>query len=151
MEPLTALLAGAALHAGFQAVVTVVVHPALAATAAHEWPRVHAAHSRRTTPVVALVYLVVLGTWAWVLAARPLTGWLVLAGAGSALAGAVTALVAGPTHARLGREGPRPALLRRLRRADAVRLAGAVLALAGATGAVFDRPLTARPGAVSEM
>ncbi|WP_432535205.1 hypothetical protein [Kineococcus arenarius] len=50
MDPPTALLAGAALHAGSQAVVTVVVHPALAATPAHEWARVHAAHSRRARP-----------------------------------------------------------------------------------------------------
>ncbi|WP_432494472.1 hypothetical protein [Kineococcus auxinigenes] len=137
MDPLSALLAGAALHAGFQAVVTAVVYPALAAAAAAPgWARVHAAHSRRIAPVVAVVYASVLATWAWVLLVRPLTGWLVLAAAGSALAGLSTALVAAPVHARLGREGPRPALLRRLRRADGVRLAGALLGLAGAAGAV---------------
>ncbi|NAZ87745.1 hypothetical protein [Kineococcus indalonis] len=136
MDPLSALLAGAALHAGFQLVVTLVVYPALAAAPERSWAAVHAAHSRRITPVVALVYGGVLATWAWVLATTALSGALVLAGAGSALAGAATALVAGPTHARLGREGPRPQLLRRLRRADAVRLAGALLALAATALAV---------------
>ena len=136
MDPLTALLAGAALHAGFQLVVTLVVYPALAATPEREWRAVHSAHSRRITPVVALVYGTVLATWAWALGTTALSGALVLAGAGSALAGAATALVAGPTHTRLGREGPRPHLLRRLRRADAVRLAGALLALAATALAV---------------
>ncbi|WP_432495311.1 hypothetical protein [Kineococcus gypseus] len=136
MDALTALLGSAALHAGFQAVVTLVVYPALAATGERDWAQVHAAHSRRIAPVVAVVYLSVLGTWAWVLAVHPLTGWLVAAGAGSALAGGATALVAGPTHTRLSRRGPRPELLRRLLRADALRLAGALVALAGTLGAV---------------
>nr|WP_205709574.1 hypothetical protein [Kineococcus siccus] len=134
------MLAGAALHAGFQAVVTGVVYPALAdagRTSPTTWAAVHAAHSRRTGAVVAPVYLVVLGTWAWVFAAAlaagsPLPPWLVVSGAGSAVAGLTTALVAAPTHVRLGRAGPAPGLLRRLLRADRVRCAGALVGLLGA-------------------
>lgn len=134
IDAAAALLAAAALHLGFQAVVTAVAYPALAATAPRDWPVVHAAHSRRITPVVALVYGSLLGAWAWVLATVPLTAALGTALAGSVLTGLTTALVAAPTHARLGREGPRPVLLRRLVRADAVRTAGAVLTLLGALG-----------------
>ena len=135
MTPGTALLAGAALHAGFQAVVTLVVYPALAdagRSAPASWAAVHAAHSRRVGVVVAPVYLVVLGTWAWVFASLPLTPPLVVSGTGSAVAGLTTAAVAAPTHANLGREGPTPALLHRLLVADRLRCAGALLALAAA-------------------
>jgi hypothetical protein len=130
-----ALLAAAALHAGFQAVVTLVTYPALVATPARDWAGVHAAHSRRITPVVAVVYGSVLAAWVWALATLPLSPWLLTALAGSVVTGAATAFAAAPTHTRLGREGPRPELLRRLVRADGVRLAGAVLTLAGALGA----------------
>ncbi|NIZ93302.1 hypothetical protein [Kineococcus rubinsiae] len=135
LAPGTALLAGAALHAGFQAVVTFVVYPALAdagRASPSTWAVVHAAHSRRVGAVVAPVYLVVLGTWAWVFASLPLTPALVVSGVGSAVAGLTTAAVAAPTHTRLGRDGPAPALLTRLLVADRVRCAGAVLALAAA-------------------
>ena len=135
VPPVTALLAGAALHAGFQAVVTVVVYPALAdagRSSPATWAVVHAAHSRRVGVLVAPVYLVVLATWAWVFATEALTPALVLSGAGSLLAGLTTAAVAAPTHARLGRQGPTGVLLARLLRADRVRCAGALIALAGA-------------------
>ncbi|MBB2901260.1 hypothetical protein FHR75_002048 [Kineococcus radiotolerans] len=131
-----ALLAAAALHAGFQAVVTAVVYPALVATPARDWTAVHAAHSRRITRVVAVVYGSVVAAWGWALATLPLSPWLGVALAGSVLTGAATAFSAAPTHARLGRLGPRPELLARLVRADAVRLAGAVLTLGGAAGAL---------------
>lgn len=127
-----ALLAAAALHLGFQLVVTAVAYPALAATPPPEFPAAHDAHSRRITPVVALVYGSLLATWVWVAATVDPTPWLWTALAGSVLTGATTAVVAAPTHARLGREGPRPILLARLLRADAVRLAGALLTLVGA-------------------
>jgi hypothetical protein len=132
-----ALLSAAALHAGFQLVVTVVVYPALAATPERDWGAVHAAHSRRITPVVALVHGAVLAAWGWTLATVPLSVPLAVALAGSVATGLSTALVAAPAHTRLGREGPRPHLLRRLARADAVRLAGAGLTLAGALVAVL--------------
>jgi len=139
VTPVVALLAGAALHAGFQAVVTVVVYPALAdagRSAPGTWAVVHAAHSRRVGVLVAPVYLVVLATWAWVFAAVPLTPALVVSGVGSAVAGLTTAAVAAPTHARLGREGPAAGLLARLLAADRVRCVGAVLALVAVVLAV---------------
>jgi len=144
LTPVVALLAGAALHAGFQAVVTLVVYPALAdagRTSPGTWAVVHAAHSRRVGVLVAPVYLAVLATWAWVFVAvgsgdLPASPALVVSGLGSAVAGLTTAAVAGPTHARLGRAGPTAALLARLLRADRVRCAGAVLALLAALPAV---------------
>ncbi|WP_432542637.1 hypothetical protein [Kineococcus sp. SYSU DK002] len=131
-----ALLAATALHAGFQLTVTAVAYPALTATGAREWAAVHAAHSRRIIPVVALVYGALLVACGRALATLPATPWLVTALAGAALAVGATALAAAPTHSRLARRGPRPELLRRLVRADAVRTAGALLALAGALGGV---------------
>ncbi|WP_369069122.1 hypothetical protein [Kineococcus terrestris] len=140
--PLAALLVVSALHAGFQAVVTVVVYPALADLARSAvadraaWAVAHTAHSRRTTVLVAPLYLALLAVWGWVLlAVLPSTGptpALAVAGAGTALAGGTTALVAARLHVRLGREGPRPQLVAALLRADRVRCAGALLALAGA-------------------
>lgn len=133
----TALLAATAAHAAFSAVVTAVAYPALAATPADRWAVVHAAHSRRITPVVAVVYSSLLASWAWALATLPVGPGLVVAAAGTVLALGTTAAAAAPTHGRLGREGPRPDLVRRLLRADAVRTAGAVLALAGAVAVVW--------------
>lgn len=127
-----ALLAAAALHLGFQLVVTAVVYPALVATPAPDFPAAHTAHSRRITPVVAVVYGSLLLAWVRVALTVEVSPWLWTALAGSVLTGAATAFAAAPTHARLGREGPRPELLRRLRRADAVRLVGAVVTLVGA-------------------
>lgn len=132
MDAPQALLAAAALHAGFQATVTAVAYPALAATPERDWAPVHAAHSRRITPVVAVVYGSVLAAWVWVLLDGTPSPALGVALAGTLLTGLTTALVAAPTHGRLGREGPRADLLRRLVRADVVRLVGAVLTLAGA-------------------
>lgn len=132
MDAPQALLAAAALHAGFQATVTAVAYPALVATPERDWAGVHAAHSRRTGPVVAVVYGALVAAWVLVLLDRATSPALGVALAGSLLTGLTTALVAAPTHTRLGREGPRPDLLRRLVRADRVRLAGAVLTLAGA-------------------
>ncbi|PRY15343.1 hypothetical protein [Kineococcus rhizosphaerae] len=119
--------------------MTAVVYPALAATPGADFVRVHTAHSRRITPVVAGVYGALLAAWGWVLVSAPLTPWLLAALVGSAGALGSTALVAAPTHARLGRDGPRPPLLRRLLRADAVRCAGALLTLAAVLGGELTR------------
>lgn len=129
-----ALLAAATLHLGFQLVVTAVVYPALVTTPPRDFPAAHTAHSRRITPVVAVVYGSVLAAWVWVAVSVPSSPHLWVALAGTVLSGVSTAVAAAPTHSRLGQEGPRPALLTRLRRADAVRLAGAVLTVAGALG-----------------
>ena len=128
----TALLAAVAVHTGFQLTVTTLVYPAL--FRATDWDRAHAMHSRSITPLVALVYAALVATGAWVLVdgvAHP--GTMVALG-GVALSLATTALVAAPLHGRLA-GGRDPALVRRLRVADLVRTAGAVLALVGAVSA----------------
>lgn len=130
-----ALLAASAAHAGFQTVVSVVVYPALAGTRPDDWAEVHAAHSRRISFVVGPLYLAVAAACLWTLLDDP-GGWALVAVAGNALAAVTTALVAAPTHGRLGARGPEPALLRRLLVADRVRTAGALLAAAAALVAV---------------
>ncbi len=53
-------------HLGFQATVTVLVYPALAGLADEpSWARAHESHSRRITPLVAVLYpaLVLSGAW----------------------------------------------------------------------------------------
>ena len=133
MTPTEALLAATALHAGFQAVVTVVVYPALRDLPPDTWPAGHAAHSRRISVVVVPVYLSVLLACGWSLYDGAATSWGgVLAVGGNALAVASTAFVAAPTHGRLGREGPRPEFVARLLLADRVRLLAVLVALAGA-------------------
>ena len=132
-----ALLVAAALHAGFQLTVTVLVYPVLAATPAADWPAVHARHSRRIVPLVAVVYLAVAVTAAGALLVDPQPA-VALAVAASALAPGLTAAVAAPLHGRLG-AGPDPALLARLLRADRLRSVAAVLALVAAVVALLVR------------
>ncbi len=136
MDAAEALLTTSALHAGFQAVVTVVVYPALADTPAEAWPVAHAAHSRRISVVVGPLYLLLAAANLWVLVDGPHSAAALVAVAGNLLAGLTTAAVAAPTHGRLGREGPQPALLHRLLVADRVRLAGALVAVTAAGLAV---------------
>jgi hypothetical protein len=130
------LLGAAALHLGFQATVTLLVYPALLERGARGdgWAAAHEAHSRRITPLVVVVYgallppLVVAG---WTLA-RGGAGWgTALCITGAVVAFVATAAVAAPAHSRLAR-GWAGEVGVRLARADAVRLAGAVLCLAGA-------------------
>jgi hypothetical protein len=129
-----ALLAATAVHAGFQVTVTVLVYPAL--FRAQDWVSAHRAHGRAITPVVAVVYAaLVLAVGGAILEGVSGPG-TVVAIVGVALSLAVTALVAAPLHGRL--TGHREvALLRRLRIADLVRTAGAVVGLVGAALAVF--------------
>ena len=128
-----ALLAVSALHAGFQLVVSVVVYPALADVPAALFAPAHTAHSRRITWVVAPLYAAVAAVCAWSLLAWPAPvvaqAGTAVALAGHAVACGTTALVAAPTHGRLGREGRRPELVGRLLRSDLVRTGGAVVAL----------------------
>ncbi|MGQ0843319.1 MAG: hypothetical protein ACT4QF_04210 [Sporichthyaceae bacterium] len=121
------LAAACLLHVGFQAVVSVVVYPALAATPVEAWATAHAAHSRRISWLVAPLYLALLVLCLAVAVRGPWTAGTFAALAGNAIAGLVTAVVAGPTHGRLG-AGRTEALLARLLRADGVRLGGALLA-----------------------
>jgi hypothetical protein len=130
------LLAASALHLGMQAVVTAVVYPALTEVPPGRWAPAHAAHSRRITFVVAPVYTVLAAACLRVLVSGPRSLLLLLAVAGAAAAALSTALVAAPTHGRLGREGPTPELLARLRRADGVRLAAGGISAGAALVAV---------------
>jgi len=125
------LLAASAAHLGFQAVVTVVVYPALASVRREDWSVAHEAHSRRISLVVGPLYLAVAAACLATLLDGPSAAALVAVG-GNALAALSTALVAAPTHGRLGSRGPEPALLRTLRRADVVRTLGAAVATVGA-------------------
>ncbi|MGQ0463890.1 MAG: hypothetical protein ACT4QG_01085 [Sporichthyaceae bacterium] len=120
-------------HVGFQCVVTFVVYPALAATPAAAWPGVHAAHTRRMGWLVAPLYGALLIVCLAVLVRGPWTTATLAALAGNGLAGATTALVAGPAHGRLAK-GLDSVVLARLLRADRVRLAGTLLAALGAIG-----------------
>lgn len=150
------LVAATALHLGFQLVVTALVYPVLLAAgpeqdddgggAAARWRRAHDLHRRRITPVVGLVYGLLGLADGWVLVAGPPAGWRGAAALVSVAAAAVVVLVtattAGPAHGRLASSGRSEALVRRLRRADAVRLLfAAVAALAAAAAAV---PLVTR-------
>ena len=132
MTATEALLAVSALHAGFQLVVTVVVYPALADVPDGSWAQAHDDHSRRISWVVAPLYAVVAAACAWVLLSWPVGAAAAVAVLGHAVAGGTTALVAAPTHGRLGREGKRPELVGRLLRADRVRTAAVLVALAAA-------------------
>lgn len=132
MSPEGALLAAGALHVGFQATVTLLVYPALLALPASGWAAGQSEHSRRIVPLVGLVYLAVLAACTTSLLDDPRAVSVVVAVGGHALALGTTALVAAPAHGRLAREGPTTALVRRLVRADRVRLLGAVVALVAA-------------------
>ncbi|HET8765795.1 MAG TPA: FMN-binding negative transcriptional regulator, partial [Pedococcus sp.] len=68
-----ALLGAAGLHAGFQLTVTTLVYPALARVDASRWAEAHDRHSRAITPLVGVVYLLLLAAGAWALATLPLT------------------------------------------------------------------------------
>ena len=125
----TLLLAAVAMHAGFQLTVTALVYPAL--FRAPDWERAHAAHSRSITPLVAVVYAALVAAAVWVVVDGIDEAATVVALAGVALSLATTALVAAPAHGRLA-AGRDATVVRRLRVADLVRTAGAVVALAGA-------------------
>jgi hypothetical protein len=139
------LVAGAAVHAGFQLAVSALVYPALADVPPERFAAAHDVHSRRITPLVGAVYLSVLATSAPVVAAmvrgrRP-SAREVTAVAAQALSLGTTAFVAAPLHGRLGRlRSDRD--LQRLLRADRVRTAAA---LAGLVAAVSARRPSQRP------
>ncbi len=72
----------AALHAGFQIAVTVLVYPVLATRGSQEWQVAHARHSRAIAPLVAVVYGALLVVGGWLVVDGPdLAGWLALAAA----------------------------------------------------------------------
>ena len=132
-SPAAWLLLVAAAHAGFQLTVDLVVYPALYEVPDDGWAAAHAAHSRRITPLVVLLYPALVGTVLWTLSVRPGAGaWV--AALGAALAVGATAASAAPAHRRLSSATAedRPSLLRTLLLADRVRTAGALVCLAGA-------------------
>jgi hypothetical protein len=131
----TALLAATALHTGFQATVSLLVYPALARVRQEDWSDAHGHHTRAITPLVGVVYTIAAVTALAALLSSPGSVAVWLSASGTATAFAVTALVAGPTHGRLGR-GRTPSLMRRLLVGDRVRLVGSLVALAGALLAV---------------
>lgn len=126
------LLLVAALHVGFQAVVHVVVYPALAEVKQANWPTAHAAHSRRIAVLVVPLYLAILGACGAALVEEPWSPALGLALAGQGSALLVTAAFAAPLHGVLGRRGPEPELLHRLLVVDRLRLLAALVGLVGA-------------------
>jgi len=132
--PTIALAAAAALHAGFQLVVTVVVYPAFARVRPQDWPAHHRAHSRRISVVVAFVYALLVSTCVWALwegFGGVATSVAVVANAVAVL---VTAAVAAPAHSRMaGARGERDLTV--LLVADRVRCAAALLGAVAATWA----------------
>lgn len=133
-DPVPWLLLAAAAHLGFQVTVDLVVYPALAEVPPAGWADAHDRHSRRVTPVVAVLYPALAVLLAWVLAADPRATGAWLAATGGLVSIVTTAAIAAPLHGRLGVVGPHERLhaMRRLEQADRVRTTGAVLCLAGA-------------------
>lgn len=126
-----ALLVATAVHLGFQVTVSAVVYPALADVPDDAWERAHLAHSRRIAGLVVLVYGALLLVLGWALLTLPLGVGLLLAAGGTTLALLTTAVLAAPTHGRLG-GGRTPELVQRLLRADRVRTLGAAASVVGA-------------------
>jgi hypothetical protein len=114
----------------------VVVYAALAGVRPDAWVATHGRHTRRITPLVALVHGAALVCCIGVLinsggnSTTQLAG-MVIAIAGTLAAIAVTAFCAGPTHRRLD-SGLDPVLMRRLISYDRWRTVAALLALGGA-------------------
>lgn len=133
-DPQPWLLLLAAAHLGFQLTVDLVVYPALGEVPDAGWKAAHEGHSRRITPVVAVIYPPLVLVLGWTVVALPgeVGTWVVLAG--GLLAVGATAAVAAPTHGRLATAPAveRPGLMRRLDRADRVRTVGALVCVVGA-------------------
>ena len=128
---LVLLVAATWLHLGFQATVSALVYPVLAATPGAAWPAAHDRHSRVITPLVGFVYgALLLGSGASLLTAPSPAVVASVAAVGLSLG--TTALVAAPLHGRLATSGPTPERLRLLLVADRWRTAGAVVAAAAA-------------------
>lgn len=129
------LVLASGAHLGFQLTVTLVVYPALADVGPDRWARAHDAHSRRITPVVAVVYVGLLAAVAAALLDGPVGTGTLVAAAGAGLSMALTAFGAAPLHGRLGR-GHDVGRVRRLLVVDRLRLVGAVVGAVGAVAAL---------------
>ena len=122
------LLLATGVHLGFQAVVTIVVYPGLLNLAPEDWARGHADHTRRMIVVVIPVYAFLALALGWALVTICCSPALFVTTGAIVIAWATTAFVAAPVHHLLSVDGPTPKLIRRLRRADIVRLIGAAVA-----------------------
>ena len=89
--PLVAVAVAAALHAGFQVTVSLLVYPVLLGSG-EDWRRRHDAHSRAIVPLVAVTYGALLGACVWAVVAGVGRGspglWVAVGGAALTLAGA---------------------------------------------------------------
>ena len=132
MDAATAFALAAAVHAGFQLTVTVLVYPALAAVPAEQWTAAHSAHSRRITPLVGVAYAALVLTGGWYVVAGPdVVGCVALLLAGLALV--VTAASSAPLHGRLASDDARLSTrMPQLLRVDRLRCAAALAAAAAA-------------------
>ena len=125
----TAFLVVAAVHAGFQLTVTVLVYPTLVRVDPDRWEEAHARHSRGIVPLVAMAYgALAVTSVVFVIHHHGPPAWLGFLGAWGAML--VTASAAAPTHGRLLTAEPH--LLRRLLLVDRLRAVLACVALAGA-------------------
>lgn len=132
--PLIALAVAAALHAGFQVTVTLLVYPALMRDG-HDWTARHAAHGRRIVPLVVVTYGALLLSVVWVVASGAGSVGTWVASGAFAVILTLTALGAAPRHGRLGR-GFDPQVATALLRVDRWRCVLAVVVLAAAVTAV---------------
>lgn len=129
----TAFLVAAAVHAGFQLTVTVLVYPALARVHASDWPREHDLHSRRIVPLVGVVYVLLAVTTIWLLTVDR-GGWTWAGSWCASAVAAVTAFGAAPLHGKLtDRDEP---LMARLLVVDRWRAGLALVLLGCAVGVV---------------
>ena len=126
------LLLATGVHLGFQAVVTVLVYPALVNLAPDDWVRGHAAHSHRMIIMVIPVYATLFTALGWALSTVSRSPALIVTTGAILFVGVTTALVAAPIHHRLSTGGPTQKLLCDLRRADTFRLIGAAFACGAA-------------------
>ncbi|CAN7191327.1 hypothetical protein [Knoellia sp. LjRoot47] len=129
------LVLAAGAHLGFQLTVTLVAYPALADVPPDRWARAHDSHSRRITPVVAVVYVGLLVAVVAALLHEPVSNGTVVAAVGAAGSMVLTAAGAAPLHGRLG-GGHDTVLVRRLLLVDRMRLVAAVVCAAGALAAL---------------
>jgi hypothetical protein len=130
-----ALVAATGVHAGFQAVVTLLVYPAFAEVPVEHWSRFHKAHSRRIAGIVVVVYGLLVASSVWILVAGPRNAATLAAVGFAALSMLTTAAAAAPAHGRLG-GGREERDLTRLLRADRVRFVAGVLAASTAVAGV---------------
>ncbi len=137
--PLVAVAVAAALHAGFQVTVSLLVYPVLLGSG-EDWRRRHDAHSRAIVPLVAVTYGALLGACVWAVVAgvgRGSTRPLGRGRRGGADAGGHRPR--GRAPARQAGSWSRPPPRPDARAVDRVRLVTSLVTLAGALAALLGR------------